>query len=48
MIYAAQYDRMNALLGYLTENCCQGRPDTCAPAACKPRAAPAARHKERV
>ena len=24
MIYAAQYDTMNALLGYLTENCCAG------------------------
>ena len=22
--YAANYDRMNGLLGYLTENCCQG------------------------
>src|SRR4029079_4899450 len=36
MIYAAQYDRMNALLGFLTENCCQGRPADCAPAACSP------------
>jgi ArsR family transcriptional regulator, arsenate/arsenite/antimonite-responsive transcriptional repressor len=25
MIYAARYETMNALLGYLTENCCQGR-----------------------
>ena len=34
MIYAACYDTMNALLTYLTENCCQGaRPQT---AACKP------------
>src|SRR5579871_2752765 len=32
MIYAAQFERMNALLGYLTENCCQGRPEDCAPA----------------
>jgi ArsR family transcriptional regulator, arsenate/arsenite/antimonite-responsive transcriptional repressor len=24
MIYAARFDVMNALLGYLTENCCQG------------------------
>lgn len=23
--YAANYDRMNALLAYLTENCCQGQ-----------------------
>src|SRR6516225_2214740 len=25
MIYAARFEVMNALLGYLTENCCQGR-----------------------
>src|SRR5947209_10469697 len=24
MIYAAQFEAMNALLGYLSENCCQG------------------------
>ena len=37
MIYAARYDTMNALLFYLTENCCKGAPDACAPAAaCKP------------
>jgi ArsR family transcriptional regulator, arsenate/arsenite/antimonite-responsive transcriptional repressor len=35
MIYAAQFGTMNALLGFLTENCCGGTP--CAPAAtCKP------------
>jgi len=35
MIYAAQFETMNALLGFLTENCCGGA--TCAPAAeCKP------------
>ena len=35
MIYAAQFKQMNALLGFLTENCCGGAP--CAPAAeCKP------------
>jgi DNA-binding transcriptional ArsR family regulator len=32
MIYAARYDTMNALLAYLTENCCQGRADECRPA----------------
>jgi len=37
MIYAARFETMNALLGFLTENCCGGAPDTCAPAtACKP------------
>jgi ArsR family transcriptional regulator, arsenate/arsenite/antimonite-responsive transcriptional repressor len=35
MIYAAQFDTMNALLGFLTENCCGG--GSCTPAvACKP------------
>ena len=35
MIYAAQFATMNALLGFLTENCCGGAP--CTPAAeCKP------------
>jgi DNA-binding transcriptional ArsR family regulator len=33
----ANYARMNALLAFLTENCCAGD-DSCAPAAaCKPR-----------
>jgi ArsR family transcriptional regulator len=36
MIYAAQYGTMNALLEFLTDNCCQGATDTCAPAVCKP------------
>jgi ArsR family transcriptional regulator, arsenate/arsenite/antimonite-responsive transcriptional repressor len=35
MIYAAQFETMNALIGYLTDNCCGGVP--CPPAAaCKP------------
>lgn len=29
--YSANFERMNALVGFLTENCCGGRP--CAPAA---------------
>jgi ArsR family transcriptional regulator, arsenate/arsenite/antimonite-responsive transcriptional repressor len=33
IIYAANYPAMNGLLAYLTENCCQGRPALCAPAA---------------
>jgi ArsR family transcriptional regulator, arsenate/arsenite/antimonite-responsive transcriptional repressor len=32
MIYAAQYETMNALLAFLTENCCGGAPERCAPA----------------
>jgi ArsR family transcriptional regulator, arsenate/arsenite/antimonite-responsive transcriptional repressor len=30
MIYAPQYEQMNALLGFLTENCCAGAPAVCA------------------
>ena len=26
LIYRAQFDRMNAVLAYLTQNCCQGEP----------------------
>jgi DNA-binding transcriptional ArsR family regulator len=47
MIYAAQFDQMNALIGYLTENCCQGRAEKCAPAAPKADMR-AARKKETV
>ncbi|HEY2758147.1 MAG TPA: helix-turn-helix domain-containing protein [Pseudolabrys sp.] len=36
MIYAARFETMNTLLGFLTENCCQGDTAACAPAACKP------------
>ncbi|MFC5550422.1 ArsR/SmtB family transcription factor [Massilia aerilata] len=39
IIYAAQFDAMHALLGFLTENCCGGKP--CTPAgnrACEPDA----------
>ena len=32
LIYAARYDTINALIGYLTENCCGGNPALCAPA----------------
>ena len=30
IIYSANYDAMNGLIGFLTENCCNGAP--CAPA----------------
>lgn len=36
LIYSADYDRMNGLVGYLTENCCQGDAAACGPAACAP------------
>ncbi len=31
MIYAARYEAMTALIAYLTENCCGGRPEQCLP-----------------
>lgn len=33
IIYAAAYDSMSELLIYLTEDCCQGRPEVCSPLA---------------
>ena len=36
MIYAARFDTMNALLAYLTQNCCKGARETCLPAARRP------------
>ena len=33
LVYRAAFDTMNTLLGYLTENCCQGQ-------TCRPQAAP--------
>src|SRR5580658_4864064 len=35
MIYAARFDTMNGLLGYLTENCCRGRVEQCAAPQCE-------------
>lgn len=32
LVYRAAYDQMNGLLGYLTENCCQGAQCAVAPA----------------
>jgi ArsR family transcriptional regulator, arsenate/arsenite/antimonite-responsive transcriptional repressor len=46
MIYAARYDVMNDLLGYLTENCCQGR--ECAPTKRRTSTPSALRRKEKA
>lgn len=43
IIYAADFERMSALLQFLTKDCCGGRPEICAPlaatvsACCPPR-----------
>lgn len=47
MIYAARFDTMDALLAYLTKNCCGGALRACAPATCKP-ARKSQRRKEPV
>jgi hypothetical protein len=48
MIYSACFETMNVLLAYLTENCCQGRPERCLPRRSRaPRSSPA-RQKEQV
>ena len=39
MIYAARYESMNALLAYLTDNCCKGAANDCAAPSCEPTAA---------
>src|ERR1700742_2139104 len=36
MIYAARFETMNGLLAFLTENCCQGAAEKCAPVICQP------------
>lgn len=37
MIYAARFETMNALLAYLTQNCCGGAADSCLPVqSCNP------------
>jgi len=36
MIYAARFDTMNALIGFLTENCCGGAPEKCLVQPCEP------------
>jgi hypothetical protein len=38
---------MNGLLGYLTENCCRGQAEQCAPSACR-TGAKTSRETERV
>ena len=41
VIYSANFDTMNGLLAFLTENCCGGVPCAPAAAACMPQVAPA-------
>jgi DNA-binding transcriptional ArsR family regulator len=47
LIYAARYDTMNALLAYLTENCCGGAAELCTPGECTPETQPV-HHDEEI
>lgn len=38
IFYSADFDRMVALVGFLTENCCQASGTACLPNACAPTA----------
>ena len=33
--YVADFDAMNGLVAFLTENCCGGHPERCAPGVCE-------------
>ena len=45
VIYTADFENMNRLVGYLTENCCGGQ--SCAPAAsCQPAIAKGEKHEK--
>src|SRR6516164_2380022 len=48
MIYSARYETMNALIAYLTENCCRGRADQCMPIKGAKAAQSRSRRKELV
>ena len=48
MIYSARYETMNALIAYLTENCCRGRADQCMPIKGEKAAQSRSRRKELV
>jgi DNA-binding transcriptional ArsR family regulator len=48
LIYAARFGAMNDLLGYLTENCCQGASEQCGPVQCQPALATRKHKKELV
>jgi DNA-binding transcriptional ArsR family regulator len=43
VIYTANFESMNALVAFLTENCCGGA--ACAPAACQPATAKGTDHE---
>ena len=47
LIYAADYDGMNELMAFLTENCCAGSSATCRVPVCEPASSTIVRRKPR-
>jgi len=48
IIYSADFATMSGVMAYLTENCCGGRSELCAPAACAPNRSAAAEPVRKV
>jgi DNA-binding transcriptional ArsR family regulator len=46
LIYAARFEVMNGLLAYLTENCCGGDANACAPVVCSPKSSARAKRSK--
>jgi ArsR family transcriptional regulator, arsenate/arsenite/antimonite-responsive transcriptional repressor len=46
LIYMARFDAMDALVGFLTENCCAGVSEDCGPACAVPASKPGSRSKK--
>jgi DNA-binding transcriptional ArsR family regulator len=44
LYYSPNFDRMNGLVGFLTENCCSLADEACGPG-CQPQSSPALRRK---
>lgn len=45
--YSANYESMNGLIAYLTENCCRGQPEACG-VGCAPRTKSTAASRKKV
>jgi DNA-binding transcriptional ArsR family regulator len=48
LIYSVDFDAMNALVGYLTENCCAGSTGSSCVTACKPASSSKATKRRKV
>lgn len=48
IIYSADFATMTGLMDYLTENCCGGRTELCAPVACAPNRSTAVESRRKI